>query len=549
MRVFENGGHPNISGLRDMYEDAHHFYLILDLVSGGEMLEHLIDNGPYSEADAARLMYETASAMAFMHGVGVVHADMKPENILLSTKNRLDGTVKIIDFGCSVVQEDSKFGFTGLMKGLKGVKSASSTGTTAYWPPERFKRGVTANAPMDMWAVGVILYTLLTGRHPFDLSGNTPEEETEMLIKEYQGTPPLDPEVVGHLSHSAIDLICKLLQKDPKKRLTAYEMLQHPWVRGETASTEKMADSDKKLSEFKDLRSNIEAGVFAVLISQGNEDFRFSEARVKPKHADNSAGSTQVMQRAFAVFDLEGKGYITPDDLGRVASEKTGAKLNANETMEYLASGGMMQSSQPNPNDPNNATAGLSLSQFNKLVSGLNMRHFPRGHIIFHAGDLGEAMYFLNSGKVDIQTKKGQHVALLRSGDFFGEGSLIEEENTRFTTAKCVTPVDVIEIKRKDFDRYLGASKTAKRDLKKKWRARSLDYAKNLLRLQKNVKLKEYKRGDIVYREGDIGDAMYRVLDEKGGEFDVSHNDRIVHKYTEGDTFGESSLLFQRPRS
>lgn len=73
-----------------MYEDHSHYYLILDLVSGGEMFEHLINYGAYSEADAARLMHEVASALAFLHGVGVTHCDLKPENLLLCSKNRLD---------------------------------------------------------------------------------------------------------------------------------------------------------------------------------------------------------------------------------------------------------------------------------------------------------------------------------------------------------------------------------------------------------------------------------------------------------------------------
>jgi serine/threonine protein kinase len=96
LRIYDNGGHPNISGLRDMYEDYNHFYLILDLVSGGEMFEHLINYGAYSEADAARLMYEIASALAFLHGVGVVHADLKPENLLLDSKKRIDGVIKMV---------------------------------------------------------------------------------------------------------------------------------------------------------------------------------------------------------------------------------------------------------------------------------------------------------------------------------------------------------------------------------------------------------------------------------------------------------------------
>ena len=106
LRIYNNGGHPNISGLRDMYEDHDYYYLVMDLVSGGEMFDHLIEYGAYSEADAARLMREVASALAFLHGVGVAHADLKPENLLLCSKKRVDGTIKMIDFGCAVVEKN-----------------------------------------------------------------------------------------------------------------------------------------------------------------------------------------------------------------------------------------------------------------------------------------------------------------------------------------------------------------------------------------------------------------------------------------------------------
>ena len=77
----------------------------------------------------------------------------------------------------------------------------------------------------------------------------------------------------------------------------------------------------------------------------------------------------------------------------------------------------------------------------------------PQGHIIFRDGDVGEVMYFIKSGKVEIHTQKGEPVHILKHGDFFGEGSLLEGDNHRFSTAKCATPVDVIKIKRFNFDR------------------------------------------------------------------------------------------------
>jgi CRP-like cAMP-binding protein len=449
----------------------------------------------------------------------------------------------MIDFGAAVVQDNldelEDYGIFGARGRKVKVKSAASTGTTAYWPPERFKKGIIATPAMDMWSLGVVLYIMLTGVHPFDVQGISTDKEIEQRIRQ-DPRPPLHDSIVGHLSDSAIDLIVRLMEPDPKKRITAYQMLQHPWVRGETALTEKIPDSDTKLSRFKDLRYKLEAGMFAVMVSQSNKDAKLSEARAKSsKMSEREDASVHILQRAFQVFDAEGKGFVTADDLGRVTNERLGSHISSTDTKEFLAtqSGGIESSSA------------LSLSQFNKLFSGLRQKHFPRGHYIFHAGDKGEAMYFICSGKVEIQTRKGQLVSILRSGDFFGEGSLVETENVRFTTAKCATPVDVIEISRQELDRFVGASPNTKNELRAKWRARSLTYAKNLLRLQKNVQERVYKKGDVIYREGDIGSAMFRVHDVDGGELEVSHNGVVVHNYVGGDSFGESSLLFKRPRS
>lgn len=80
MHIRSNGGHPNICGLRENFDQGDYYYLVLDLVSGGEMFDHLCNHGPYSEADAARLVREVASALAFLHGLNTVHGDLKPEN-------------------------------------------------------------------------------------------------------------------------------------------------------------------------------------------------------------------------------------------------------------------------------------------------------------------------------------------------------------------------------------------------------------------------------------------------------------------------------------
>ena len=90
LHIRQSGGHPNICVLKENFEQRGNYYLVLDLINGGELFDHLISNGTYSEADAARLVKEIASALAFLHGTGLVHADMKPENLMLSTPNTSD---------------------------------------------------------------------------------------------------------------------------------------------------------------------------------------------------------------------------------------------------------------------------------------------------------------------------------------------------------------------------------------------------------------------------------------------------------------------------
>ena len=484
-----------------MYEDYSHFYLILDLISGGEMFDHLSNDGAYSEADAARLVFEIASALAFLHGVGVIHADLKPENLLLCSKNRRGGTIKIIDFGCSVLNP--------AVRPSKPSELDGENGTTGYWPPERFQSKDPLTPAVDMWALGVILYIMLTGVHPFDPHCDRTDKQVSQAIQD-NPLPPLDDMYVGHLSKSAVDLIKRLMEPDPEKRISAYDLLHHPWVRGETASTEIMEDSDKKLSQFQDLKHKLEASVFALLVNQGHQDMTLSEAKRRNTEANRQGGGVPIMKLVFDLLDEENKGYVTGSDIGRLVTEHTGEILNSQHTNDLL------RSSQKERRD-STPEAQVSLSDFTKLFSGLQLRHYPRGHYIFHAGDDGSTMYFLSSGKVEIQTRKGQLVSILRRGDFFGEGSLLESEKKRFTSARCATPVDVIEIKRGDFDRYTKTSAETRNELRRKWRARNLSYAKNLLRLQRNVKVRTLSKGDYVYKEGQKGTSMFRVDDANGG--------------------------------
>lgn len=243
------------------------------------------------------------------------------------------------------------------------------------------------------------------------------------------------------------------------------------------------------------------------LSSQGHKDLTLSEAKPANTDADEHRG-VPIVKLVFDVFDEDGKGYVTGADIGRLVTEHTGEVLSSERTNEFLKSQSSESSSAPEVN----------LSDFSKLFKGLKQKHYPRGHYVFRAGDEGSSMFFLSSGRIEIQTRKGQLVAILRSGDFFGEGSLLEKAK-RFTTAKCATPVDVIEITRENFDRYTRTSSETRNALKRKWRARSLEYAKNLVRLERHVITRTLNKGDVVYSEGDVGTSMFRVDDSGQGMF------------------------------
>lgn len=152
-----NGGHPNICMLKENFDEEDDYLLVFDLIDGGEMFYHLIQHGAYSEADASRLVRQVACALDFCHGIGVVHADLKPENIMLRNyllqQNRGDSMVKLIDFGCSEVLSHPEEHSGARLPSRKLTHEDGAT--TAYCPPEAFDDvSIDIDQSVDMWALG-----------------------------------------------------------------------------------------------------------------------------------------------------------------------------------------------------------------------------------------------------------------------------------------------------------------------------------------------------------------------------------------------------------
>ncbi|KAL3931666.1 MAG: hypothetical protein SGBAC_011204, partial [Bacillariaceae sp.] len=266
LHIKEAGGHPHICSLHENFDEAQHFALILDLINGGELFDRLVENGAYSELDASRLMREVVSAISFLHGIGLVHGDLKPENLMLSQAHE-SSIIKVVDFGCSeLVDQPNSM--------PPSTQERNSTGTVAYLSPERGADTKTPpTKPLDMWALGIILFIMLTGLHPLDPEGDSTDEQLRAslrrlskkkinLMKERKLKPFL-----SHLSPSAIQLLTLLLEPDPSKRIVASQLIEHSWIRGLTASEGKIENSDKRLSKFRKFKSKIEAKVFRELVS------------------------------------------------------------------------------------------------------------------------------------------------------------------------------------------------------------------------------------------------------------------------------------------
>lgn len=222
--------HPHVIRLKELYETDTQIYLVLELVTGGELFDRIVTRGYYSEKDAAKCVKDLLEALKYLHENDIVHRDLKPENLLYEN-NGDDARLKIADFGLSKIME-------------KEVMMNTVCGTPGYCAPEILK-GRRYDCSVDLWSVGVITYILLCGYEPF-----FDDNEAEMFKKIIKVDYEFDPQWWSEVSENAKDLIRKLLSRDPKQRLTAAQALAHPWVRGSAAKSNHMEEAQSQLKKF-----------------------------------------------------------------------------------------------------------------------------------------------------------------------------------------------------------------------------------------------------------------------------------------------------------
>ncbi|MBA0842631.1 hypothetical protein Goarm_002443 [Gossypium armourianum] len=271
--MYHLAGHKNIVTIKGTYEDSLYVHIVMELCSGGELFDRIIQRGHYTERKAAELTRIIVGVVEACHSLGVMHRDLKPENFLLVNKDD-DFSLKAIDFGLSVFFKPGQV-FTDVV------------GSPYYVAPEVLQKHYGPEA--DVWTAGVILYILLSGIPPF--WGETQQGIFDAVLK---GFIDFDSEPWPLISDSAKDLIRKMLCSQPSERLTAHKVLCHPWICENGVAPDKALDPAilSRLKQFSAMNKLKKLALRVIAESLSEEEIAGLREMFKSMDTDNSGAIT-----------------------------------------------------------------------------------------------------------------------------------------------------------------------------------------------------------------------------------------------------------------
>ncbi|KAH8493238.1 hypothetical protein H0E87_022474 [Populus deltoides] len=280
--------HPNIVKLKATYEDYENVHLVMELCEGGELFDRIVARGHYSERAAAHVARTVAEVVRMCHANGVMHRDLKPENFLFANKKE-NSALKAIDFGLSVFFKP-------------GERFSEIVGSPYYMAPEVLKRNY--GPEVDVWSAGVILYILLCGVPPF-----WAETEQGVALAILRGVIDFKREPWPQISESAKSLVRQMLEPDPRKRLNAQQVLEHPWLQNaKKAPNVPLGDIVRtRLKQFSVMNR-----------------FKKKALRVIAEHL--TVEEVEVIRDMFALMDTDNDGKVTYEEL-RTGLRKVGSQL------------------------------------------------------------------------------------------------------------------------------------------------------------------------------------------------------------------------------
>ncbi|XP_059305358.1 calcium-dependent protein kinase 13 [Lycium ferocissimum] len=338
----------SIVSFREACEDENAVHLVMELCEGGELFDRIVARGHYTERAAVAVTRTIMEVVQLCHKHGVIHRDLKPENFLFANKKE-NSPLKAIDFGLSIFFKP-------------GEKFSEIVGSPYYMAPEVLKRNY--GPEIDIWSAGVILYILLCGVPPF-----WAESEQGVAQAILRGAIDFKREPWPSISEGAKNLVRQMLEPDPKLRLTAKQVLEHPWIQNaKKAPNVPLGDVVKSrlkqfslMNRFKrkalrviaDFLSNEEVGDLKEMFNkidtdndgivsveelkaglQKNSQLAESEVQMLIEAIDTNGKGTldygefiavslhlqrmahdEHLHKAFSYFDKDGNGYIELDEL------------------------------------------------------------------------------------------------------------------------------------------------------------------------------------------------------------------------------------------
>ncbi|KAM7264612.1 hypothetical protein ACFE04_002295 [Oxalis oulophora] len=290
-------GNPNVISIKGAYEDPLAVHVVMELCAGGELFDRIIQRGHYTERKTAELTRTIVGVVEACHSLGVMHRDLKPENFLFVDEKE-DSLLKTIDFGLSIFFKP-------------GDKFTDVVGSPYYVAPEVLRKRYGPEA--DVWSAGVIVYILLSGVPPF-----WAESEQGIFEQVLHGDLDFSSDPWPKISESAKDLVRRMLIRDPKKRLTAHEVLCHPWVQEDGVAPDKPLDSAvlSRLKQFSAMNKLKKMALRVIAESLSEEEI---------------AG----LKEMFKMIDADNSGQITFDEL-KVGLKRAGANLKESEIYDLM---------------------------------------------------------------------------------------------------------------------------------------------------------------------------------------------------------------------
>ena len=583
------GGHPGVVSFRgitfvpgdgsvpeeeDLFPpvEGPHLGLVMELLGGGELYEALVREGAFSEQIAAHVTAQICEALMFLHEKAhVAHLDVKPENLLLATGDesriRWSGPIiKLCDFGSAVLVDAAS--------GTAKLSADRAHGTAAYSAPELL---VASEAPTrevsvaaDMWSLGVVLYILLGGTHPFD-PDNELLNDAELVPSICRGHFDFTAPVWRGISREAKDLVFKLLQYDPHARLSARQVLEHPWIKHRVShvSPDPIPHSDTRLHSFLATQRKLQDHLFTLILDGTLRRNSLSKSRQELE------GGT--LGPALEALDSDRKGFIVESDIGKVADDgddRTTTNKDAGATGLTNTGHGASSADNAEPSRSSTTTTrtastpppkGTSTSpqppqaadappsppprvEYRRLrgIAGVGQQlEFKAGDVVFSVGESADHLYYIDKGRVEVVVRDTR-LAVLGPGDIVGEQGCLERR-PRNATVRALEDASLVKLSRSEFEEFVLRSRTKRAQVEDLVRERTAEHVFRVYEELRGCETVRLEPGDTLFNRGDESESLFFILQ---GELEVlnSHG-HVVAVRSRGDTVGELGLLSGDPRN